>query len=113
MSGNSNVPKLTFWRTVVAVIFIVGVYATYLRFFRGWQASTNLTDAQPWGLWVGFGTLCGVGLSAGGFAIAAAVYLLGLERYRPVLKISVLLSFLGYSTVCIGMLYELGLPWRI
>jgi Ni/Fe-hydrogenase subunit HybB-like protein len=113
MSGNGNVSKLTFWRTVVAVIFIVGIYATYLRFFRGWQASTNLTDAQPWGLWVGFGTLCGVGLSAGGFAIAAAVYLLGLERYRPVLKTSVLLSFLGYSTVCIGMLYELGLPWRI
>ena len=98
---------------VSAIIFIVGIYAAYLRFFRGWQASTNLTDAQPWGLWVGFGTLCGVGLSAAGFAIAAAVYLLGLERYRPVLKTSVLLSFLGYSTVCIGMLYELGLPWRI
>ena len=77
-------PKLTFWRAVTAVIFIVGIYAAYLRFFKGWQVSTNLTDAQPWGLWVGFGTLCGVGLSAGGFAIAAAVYLLGMERYRPV-----------------------------
>ena len=109
MSG----PKLSFWNTVVTIIFLAGIYAAYLRFFRGWQASTNLTDLQPWGLWVGFGTLCGVGLSAGGFAIAAAVYLLGLERYRPVLKTSILLSFLGYSTVCTGMLYELGLPWRI
>lgn len=108
-----NIPKLTFWRTVAAVIFIAGIYAGYLRFFRGWQVSTNLTDAQPWGLWVGLGTLCGVGLSAGGFAIAAAVYLLGMERYRPVLRASILLSFLGYTTVVIGMLYELGLPWRI
>lgn len=109
-----NKPRMiTFWRVVTAFIFIVGAYACYLRFLRGWQASTNLSDLQPWGLWVGFGTLCGVGLSAGGFAIAAAVYLLGMERYRPLVRPAVLLSFLGYSTVCTGMLYELGLPWRI
>ncbi len=109
-----NKPRMiTFWRVVTAFIFIVGAYAVYLRFLRGWQASTNLSDLQPWGLWVGFGTLCGVGLSAGGFAIAAAVYLLGMERYRPLVRPAVLLSFLGYSTVCVGMLYELGLPWRI
>jgi Ni/Fe-hydrogenase subunit HybB-like protein len=62
---------------------------------------------------VGFNTLCGVGLSAGGFAIAAAVYILGLERYRPVLRAAILISFLGYLTVVAGMMYELGLPWRI
>jgi Ni/Fe-hydrogenase subunit HybB-like protein len=109
-----NKPNLiTFWRVFTAFIFIIGGYAAYLRFLRGWQASTNLSDLQPWGLWVGFGTLCGVGLSAGGFAIAGAVYLLGMERYRPLLRPAILLSFLGYSTVCTGMLYELGLPWRI
>ena len=106
-------PQISFWRTVVALIFAAGIYSMYARFALGFQASTNLTDPQPWGLWVGLGTLCGVGLSAGGFAIAASVYLLGLERYRPILRTSVLISFLGYSTVMIGMLYELGLPWRI
>lgn len=106
-------PKLTFWRVVVALIFGAGLYATFLRFFQGFQASTNLTDPVPWGLWVGLNTLCGVGLSAGGFAIAAAVYILGLERYRPVLRASILLSFLGYVTVISGMMFELGLPWRI
>ncbi len=112
--ATENKPRMiTFWRVVTALIFIAGAYACYLRFLRGWQASTNLSDLQPWGLWVGFGTLCGVGLSAGGFAIAAAVYLLGMERYRPLVRPAVLLSFLGYSTVCMGMLYELGLPWRI
>ena len=109
----SKLPKLTFWRVVSTIIIVAGIYAAYVRYFLGWQASTNLTDAQPWGLWVGFGTLCGVGLSAGGFGLAAAVYLLGMERYRPILRGSILLSFLGYSTVCVGMLYELGLPWRI
>lgn len=106
-------PRISFWRTVVAVIFAAGLYSMYARFVLGFHVATNLTDPQPWGLWVGMGTLCGVGLSAGGFAIAASVYLLGLERYRPILRTSVLISFLGYCTVCIGMLYELGLPWRI
>src|SRR5689334_10590468 len=106
-------PKITLWRAIVAVIFAAGLYATYARFALGFAASTNLTDPQPWGLWVGLGTLCGVGLSAGGFAIAAAVYLLGFERYRPVVRAAVLVSFLGYLTVIVGMMYELGLPWRI
>jgi Ni/Fe-hydrogenase subunit HybB-like protein len=98
---------------IVALIFAAGLYATYARFALGFQAATHLTDPQPWGLWVGLGTLCGVGLSAGGFAIAAAVYLLGFERYRPILRAAVLVSFLGYSSVIAGMMYELGLPWRI
>lgn len=111
--SKSWLSKITFWRTVVAVIFAAGAYAAYARFVLGFQQSTHLVDAQPWGLWVGLGTLCGVGISAGGFAIAAAVYLLGFERYRPVVRAAVLLSFLGYLTVVIGMMYELGLPWRI
>jgi Ni/Fe-hydrogenase subunit HybB-like protein len=108
-----NVPGVTMWRAIVALIFAAGLYATYARFALGFSRATHLTDAQPWGLWVGIGTLCGVGLSAGGFAIAAAVYLLGFERYRPVLRAAVLVSFLGYSSVIAGMMYELGLPWRI
>jgi len=107
------VPKITLWRVIVAVIFATGLYATYARFALGLSQSTHLTDPQPWGLWVGLGTLCGVGLSAGGFGIAAAVYLLGFERYRPVLRTAVLVSFLGYMSVIAGMMYELGLPWRI
>lgn len=105
--------RITLWRVIVAAIMATGLYAAYARFFLGFQQSTNLTDPQPWGLWVGLGTLCGVGLSAGGFAIAAAVYLLGFERYRPVLRTAVTVSFLGYMSVVIGMMYELGLPWRI
>jgi Ni/Fe-hydrogenase subunit HybB-like protein len=104
--------EITLWRLIVAVIFITGIYATYVRFFEGFRASTNLTDQMPWGLWVGLSTLCGIGLSAAGFGISAAVYLLGMEPYRPILRASILISFLGYITVCVGYLYEIGLPWR-
>jgi len=104
--------EITLWRAIVAIIFFTGMYATYIRFFHGFRASTNLSDQMPWGLWVGLGTLCGVGLSAAGFGISAAVYLLGMERYRPILRSAILISFLGYLTVCVGYLYEIGLPWR-
>jgi Ni/Fe-hydrogenase subunit HybB-like protein len=104
--------EVTMWRVILAIIFVTGVYATYVRFFLGFRASTNLSDQMPWGLWVGVGTLCGIGLSAAGFGISAAVYLLGMERYRPILRASILISFLGYLTVCAGYLYEIGLPWR-
>ena len=104
--------EITLWRVIFAIIFVTGMYATYIRFFEGFRASTNLSDQMPWGLWVGLGTLCGIGLSAAGFGISAAVYLLGMERYRPILRASILISFLGYLTVCVGYLYEIGLPWR-
>ncbi|HLH08796.1 MAG TPA: NrfD/PsrC family molybdoenzyme membrane anchor subunit [Terriglobales bacterium] len=105
-------PLITPWRVILAIIFAAGLYATYLRFAVGWSAATNMSDAQPWGIWVGLATLCGVGLSAGGFATAAAVYLLGMERYRPICRTAIIIAFLGYGSVCVGYAYELGLPWR-
>ena len=105
-------PKLTLWRAITLAIFIAGAFATYLRFVQGLHASTNLSDRMPWGMWVGFGTLCGVGLSAGAFALSGAVYVLGMERYRPIVRTAVLIGFLGYVSVMFGYMYEIGLPWR-
>jgi len=107
-----RLPKMTLWRWIVGLIFAAGAYATYLRFAKGFQVATNLSNAQPWGIWVGVATLCGVGLSAGGFAIAGAVYLLGMERYRPALRAAVMIAFLGYVSVVLGYAWELGLPWN-
>ncbi|HEY3928221.1 MAG TPA: NrfD/PsrC family molybdoenzyme membrane anchor subunit [Candidatus Koribacter sp.] len=105
-------PKLTLWRVITILIVMAGAAATYLRFVQGLHASTNLSDRMPWGMWVGFGTLCGVGLSAGAFALSGAVYLLGMERYRPIVRTAVLIGFLGYVSVMFGYMYEIGLPWR-
>ena len=108
----SKFPKITLWRVLVVLIFAFGAWATYLRFVKGFAVATNMSDAQPWGIWVGVATLCGVGLSAGGFAIAGAVYLLDMNRYRPISRAAVLIAFLGYLSVCFGYAWELGLPWN-
>jgi Ni/Fe-hydrogenase subunit HybB-like protein len=39
--------------------------------------------------------------------IAAAVYLLHLERYRPILRSAILAAFLGYVLVIVALLFDL------
>ena len=75
-------PKLTVWRVIFAAIMLSGLYATYLRVMYGLGATTNLSDEFPWGLWIGFDVLCGVGLAAGGFTIVAAVHLFNIQALR-------------------------------
>jgi c(7)-type cytochrome triheme protein len=76
-------------------------------------ASTNLSDAFPWGIWIGFDVLVGVGLAAGGFTITAVVHLFGLKRFKPIVRPTILTAFLGYLLVIVGLLFDLGRPYRI
>jgi Ni/Fe-hydrogenase subunit HybB-like protein len=108
-----RLPRITFWRLFAAASIAVGLYATYMRFVHGLGASTALSDAFPWGIWVGFDVLCGVGLAAGGFTITAAVHLFGMKHLKPIVRPAVLTAFLGYLLVSAGLLYDLGKPWNI
>ena len=109
----ARLPKITFWRTVLAVILCAGFYSTLLRFTKGLGAATNLTDRFPWGLWIGFDVFCGVGLAAGGFTLAAIVYVFHLRRFHPILRPATLTAFLGYALVAVALLYDLGRPYNI
>jgi Ni/Fe-hydrogenase subunit HybB-like protein len=106
-------PQITFWRVVLLISLAAGLYATILRFARGLGASTALSDQFPWGLWIGFDVLCGVGLAAGGFTLAAAVYIFHLERFHAIVRPAILTAFLGYGLVAVALLYDLGRPYRI
>jgi Ni/Fe-hydrogenase subunit HybB-like protein len=83
------------------------------RFVYGLGATTHLSDATPWGLWIGFDVMGGVALAAGGFIMTAAVYVFRLERLHSVVRPAVLTAFLGYVAVAVGLLFDLGLPWNI
>ena len=83
------------------------------RFLFGLGATTNLSDANPWGVWVGFDVMGGVALAAGGFIMTATVYIFKLERFHAVVRPAVLTAFLGYVAVAVGLLFDLGLPWNI
>jgi c(7)-type cytochrome triheme protein len=105
--------RLTLWQGVLLAVLAAGLYATVLRFSRGLGAVTNLSDQFPWGLWIGFDLLVGVGLAAGGFVIAATVHVFRLERYEAIARPAVLTAFLGYLLVIVALLFDLGRPYRI
>lgn len=105
--------KITFWRAAFVVIMIVGGIATVRRFFLGLGETTGLSDAVPWGMWIGFDVMSGVALAAGGFTISALVYIFNLKQFKPIVRPAILTAFLGYILVAVGLLYDLGRPWFI
>ena len=78
----ADLPKITVWRAIFAAIMLSGLYATYLRVIYGLGGSTNLSDQFPWGIWIGFDVMCGVGLAAGGFTLVAMVHIFNIEKLQ-------------------------------
>jgi len=105
----NEILKPTFWKVVSVIIVTMGLFSTYYRFSRGLGATTNLQDAAPWGLWIGFDFL-GVGLAAAGFTIAATVHIFHIHKYEALVKPAVLTAFLGYSVVVCLLVVDLGRP---
>jgi len=98
---------------ILLALMALGVLVALWRYAFGIGAISNLNNAYPWGLWISFDLLCGVALAAGAFTTATAVYIIGLERFRPILRPAILTGFLGYLMVIVALLVDLGRPERI
>jgi Ni/Fe-hydrogenase subunit HybB-like protein len=104
--------SITLFNIVAVLILIVGLYATIIRFIKGFSASTNLSDNYPWGLWI-VDLLNYVALGATGYTITTAVHLFGLKKYRLIVRPAILIGLLGYLFVGISLLYDIGRPLRL
>ncbi len=102
-----------FWKIAAVIFLLFGTYAAFIRFFYGLGVATNMNDQFPWGIWIGFDILCGVGLAAGGFTVAAIVYVFNIKRFEPIIRPTILTAFLGYMLVIVGLMFDLGRPWQI
>lgn len=100
-------------RLLLLLLAVAGIGVLGWRFAVGLGASTNLRDDFPWGLWIGFDMMTGVALAAGGFTMAFFIEVIGRERFHPFLRPAVLTAFIGYLLAIVGLLGDLGLPWRI
>ena len=106
-------PALTPVNVVAGIIVVIGVVITGIRFTQGLAATTNLSDYNPWGIWIGFDLLVGVALAAGGYVTSAACYLFGLKRFHSAVRPAILTGFLGYALVVFALHYDVGRPWRL
>ena len=98
---------------IAGLIVIMGLVLTVIRFTGGLAATTNLSDYNPWGLWIGFDLLVGVALASGGYVTSAAVYLFGMKKYHSALRPAILTGFLGYALVVLALHYDVGRPLRL
>ncbi len=98
---------------ISGIIVFIGIILTVLRFTGGLSAVTNLSDYNPWGIWIGFDLLVGVALAAGGYVTSAAVYIFGMKKYHSAVRPAILTGFLGYALVVLALHYDVGRPWRL
>ena len=112
-AATSGKSLLTPFNVIAGIIVVLGLIVTALRFTGGLGAVTNLSDYNPWGIWIGFDLLVGVALAAGGYVTSAAVYIFGMKRYHSAVRPAILTGFLGYALVVIALNYDVGRPWRL
>lgn len=83
--------------------FGVGVY----RLVVGLGVATNLNQGYPWGLWIGF-DLFVVAFSGGAFTLATLVYVFQMHEFHAATRPTVLTGLLGYVSVLIILVMDLG-----
>jgi Ni/Fe-hydrogenase subunit HybB-like protein len=105
--------NLTIGNGTAALILAVSVPVMIYRLIYGLGPSTNLTDTNPWGIWIGVDILCGIVLAAGGLVMGTAYYIFGMKQYHHFIRPAILTSLLGYIFAVFALLFDLGRYYRL
>lgn len=103
-----TVPYFTKGTLVVLAVALAGWAAGLWRMVVGLEATTNLDDIHPWGIWIAIDVASGVALAAGGFTSSALVHVFERHRYHGLVRSALITAMLGYTFVAIGLLFDLG-----
>lgn len=90
----------------------IGLSVAVYRWIVGLRI-TNMGDNRPWGIWISFDMMSGVGLAAGAFTVAAIVYIFNIKKLYPILRPTILTGFISYILAALTLLVDLGFPQRI
>lgn len=106
--NSRNIPLFTPWSVLQILLALGAIGVAIWKLMYGLGAVTNLSDNWPWGLWVGFDVGGYIAVAAGGFSLAAIVYILQLEKFRPIVKPAILIGLLFYTIAAIGIFTDIG-----
>jgi Ni/Fe-hydrogenase subunit HybB-like protein len=104
---------VTPFNIISAVIIGVGAVLITIRFAFGLNSVSNLSQDFPWGIWIGFDVITGVAFAGGAYVLVFLVYILNLEKYHPIARITILNGFLAYVFYTGALLLDLGRPWNV
>ncbi len=104
---------LTPFNLIAFPVIILGIVLIVIRFVSGLGSVTNLTQDTPWGLWIGFDVVTGVAFAGGAYVLTFIVYILKVEKYHSIVRVTVLNGFLAYLFYAGALLLDLGRPWNV
>lgn len=105
-------PWLTPFNVISIPVILTGVVVLYYRFRYGLGAVTNLTQESAWGFWLGFDVVTGIALAGGAYVITFVVYVMKVDKYRSIVRVTVLNGLLAYIFYGGALLFDLGRPWH-
>ena len=106
--NKANIRLFTPWSILQILLALGAIGVMIAKLVYGLGYVTNLSDNWPWGLWVSFDVGVYIATAAGGFTLAAIVYIFKVERFRPLVKPAVLIATLCYTIAAIGIFVDLG-----
>lgn len=104
---------LTPFNLISLPIMATAAVLLVFRFAYGLGAVTNLNQEFPWGFWIGFDVMGGVALAGGAYVLVFLVYILRVEKFHPIVRVTVLNGFLAYVFYAGALVLDLGRPWNI
>jgi Ni/Fe-hydrogenase subunit HybB-like protein len=104
---------LTPFNIISVPVIILGLVLIVIRFLKGIGSITNLSQDIPWGLWIGFDVVTGVAFAGGAYVITLMVYILKMNKYHSIVRVTVLNGFLAYVFYAGALLLDLGRPWNV
>ncbi|MEI6678182.1 MAG: NrfD/PsrC family molybdoenzyme membrane anchor subunit [Mariniphaga sp.] len=104
---------LTPFNIISIPIMFLGLALIIYRFWKGIGSITNLTQETPWGLWIGFDVVTGVAFAGGAYVLTFMVYILNMQKYHSIVRVTVLNGFLAYAFYAGALLLDLGRPWHV
>jgi Ni/Fe-hydrogenase subunit HybB-like protein len=104
---------LTPFNIISIPIILLGFGLIIYRFVNGIGSVTNLTQETPWGIWIGFDVVTGVAFAGGAYVLTFMVYILKMNKYHSIVRITVLNGFLAYVFYAGALLLDLGRPWNV
>jgi len=106
-------PYLTVFNVISVPVLLVGLWILWVRFTQGLGSVTNLSQDFPWGIWKGFNVVTGVAFAGGAYVITFVAHVMDVEKYRPLVRVTVLNGLLAYMFYAGALILELGRPWNI
>jgi len=104
---------LTPFNVISIPIILLGLIILYFRFVYGLGSVTNLSQEFPWGFWVGFDVVTGVAFAGGAYVITFVVYIMRVDKYHSIVRVTVLNGLLAYIFYAGALVLDLGRPWHI